>query len=264
MLKKLIDITKEAGEIIKEGFNAPKKITHKGSIDLVTQYDVKVEKFLLEKLSELFPNYMLIAEESYKNETTKNNRIYIDPIDGTTNFVHSIPHVAISIGVVKDNELYLAVVYNPILNECYSAQKGMGATLNDKPIHVNSTNHTILNSLIATGFPYSISSKDREKSQKAVNWVIPKVEKILTKSQGIRRLGSAALDLCYVANGSFEGYYEAFLLPWDISAGILIVQEAGGKVTTDKNKSYDLNEDNIVVATNGYIHEELINTLIMV
>jgi len=261
MLEELIAITKEAGEIIKDGFNAPKDITHKGSIDLVTQYDVKVEKFLLEKLSKLFPDFMLIAEESYKNESPIKNRIYIDPIDGTTNFVHSIPFVAISIGVVKNNELYLAVVYNPILDECYSAQKSMGASLNGVPIHVNSTNHTILNSLIATGFPYAISSSDSKKSQNTVNWVMPKVEKILTSSQGIRRLGSAALDLCYVARGSFEGYYEAFLLPWDVSAGILIVQEAGGIVTTDKNRAYNLDKDNIVVATNSHIHKELLDLL---
>jgi len=261
MLEKLIAITKEAGKIIKDGFNESKEITHKGSIDLVTQYDVKVEKFLLEKLSILFPDYMLIAEESYKNEKPTKDRIYIDPIDGTTNFVHSIPFVAISIGVVKNNELYLAVVYNPILDECYSAQKSMGAMLNGAHIYVNSTNHTILNSLIATGFPYAISSQDREKSQNAVNWVMPKVEKILTSSQGIRRLGSAALDLCYVARGSFEGYYEAFLLPWDVSAGILIVQEAGGVVTTQKNENYNLDKDNIVIATNGHIHKELLDLL---
>jgi len=261
MLEKLIAITKEAAKIIKDGFNESKEITHKGSIDLVTQYDVKVEKFLLEKLALLFPDYMLIAEESYKNEKPTKNRIYIDPIDGTTNFVHSIPFVAVSIGVVKNNELYLAVVYNPILDECYSAQKSMGATLNGVPIHVNSTNHTILSSLIATGFPYAISNQDRDKSQNAVKWVMPRVEKILTSSQGIRRLGSAALDLCYVARGSFEGYYEAFLLPWDVSAGILIVQEAGGVVTTQNNENYNLDKDNIVVATNGHIHKELLSSI---
>jgi len=258
MLNELISLTKEAGEIIKEGFYSTKEITKKGNIDLVTQYDVKVENFLLEKLSKLFPNYMLIAEESYKNETVTKNRIYIDPIDGTTNFVHSIPFVAISIGVVKNNELYLAVVYNPILNECYSAQKGMGTSLNGVPITVNKTNKKIINSLIATGFPYAISSENKEKSQNAVDWVLPKIENILTKSQGIRRLGSAALDLCYVARGSFEGYYEAFLLPWDVSAGILIVQEAGGVVTTNENMKYDLDKNNIVVATNGFIHNELL------
>jgi len=261
MLNALIDIVKEAGEIIKEGFHAPKDITKKGSIDLVTQYDLKVEKFLLEKLAVLFPDYMLIGEESYKNESVTKNRIYIDPIDGTTNFVHSIPFVAISIGVVKDNSLYMAVVYNPILDECFSAIKGNGAYLNAKKISVNATNHTLLDSLIATGFPYAISSSEKEKSQNAVDWVIPKIEKILTNSQGIRRLGSAALDLCYVAKGSFEGYYEAFLLPWDVSAGILIVQEAGGIVTTDTNSSYDLDKDNIVIATNGHIHEELLERI---
>ena len=184
-----------------------------------------------------------------------NNSIIIDPIDGTTNFVNGVPHTAISVGVYKNKKPYLAVVYNPILDELYTAKIGKGAYLNGKKLKV-STEDNFQKSLIATGFPYTSGSDEND-----LNDVVKRIKDVLPLCQDLRRLGSASLDLCYVACGTYEGYYEMNLRAWDVSAGILIVTEAGGKISNINGDEYTLFEDKFLVASNGKIHNEFIKNL---
>ncbi len=255
MINKLIDIVKEAGSLFKEGYNSEKLIEFKGGKDLVTQYDKEIEKLLIQRCSSFFKDFNIIAEESQNNTGEFGNSIIIDPIDGTTNFVNRVPHCAISIGVYKEKKSYIGIVYNPILNELYSAKAGEGAYLNGKLIHVSS-DENFQTSLISTGFPYTGATNKND-----LDWVIKNLQRILPKCQDIRRLGSASIDLCMVANGVYEGYYEINLKPWDVSAGILILEEAGGKVTNSHNLKYDMFNDRCTVASNGKIHDKLISYL---
>ena len=219
MKKELIKIIKDAGKILKEGFYTDKNISFKAKKDLVTQFDVAVEEYLKKKFSKKFKEFNIIAEESDNENIEFNNSIIIDPIDGTTNFVNGVPHTAISVGVYKNKKPYLAVVYNPILDELYTAKIGKGAYLNGKKLKVSSEDN-FQKALIASGFPYSSST-----NQDDLNDVIKKLKDILPLCQDIRRLGSASIDLCMVARGTFEGYYEMNLKAWDVSAGILILTD---------------------------------------
>jgi myo-inositol-1(or 4)-monophosphatase len=248
MLKEFIGIVKEAGEIFKNGFYSVKQVNLKGKKDLVTEYDIKVEEFLKEKFRKF--NYSIIAEESEKDEF--DNSIIIDPIDGTTNFFHQIPHCAISVGVYENKKAKFGIVYNPILDELFYAEVGNGAYKNKKRIKVSNFNN-FQRALIATGFPYS-SAEDKDD----LSWVINRLNKILPNCQDIRRFGSAALDLCYVAEGKFEGFYEINLKPWDVSAGIIILREAGGIVSNDLGDEYNMFSDKCIVASNGLIHKEFL------
>jgi len=253
-LENLIKIVQSAGKLFEEGFNATKEIRYKGSVDLVTQYDVAVENFLKEKISKLLPEYTIIGEESSDEFMRATKAIYIDPIDGTTNFVHKIPVCAISVGVWIEGRAEVAIVYNPILNELFYAKRNEGAFCNGKKISVTSTD-SLQRSLLATGFPYTKVEKGRD-----YRWVLKTMENLLPYTQDIRRLGAASIDLCYVANGIFDGFYECNLKPWDVAAGILLVEEAGGKVSNHKGETYHLG-DPIIVATNGCNHNALIEKL---
>ena len=255
MKKELIKIIKKAGKILKKGYYSNKDVTFKAKKDLVTKYDVAVENYLKKKFSKKFKEFNIIAEESDNTLIEFNNSIIIDPIDGTTNFVNGVPHTAISVGVYKDKKPYLAIVYNPILDELYEAKIGKGAYLNGKKLEV-SKEEDFQKALIATGFPYSSGTNSDD-----LNDVIKKLKDILPLCQDIRRLGSASIDLCMVAKGTFEGYYEMNLKAWDVSAGILILTEAGGTVSTIDGSEYKLFEDKYIVATNGKIHNELIKNL---
>jgi myo-inositol-1(or 4)-monophosphatase len=247
-------IAREASSLFTEGYNAAKEITYKGSVDLVTQYDLQVELLLKEKLSEAFPEYTLIGEETAREVTHPEKAIYIDPIDGTTNFVHGIPFCAISIGLFEAGRPAAAVVYLPILGELYSAEAGRGAFLNGERIRVSG--ETVLERcLMATGFPYTKVEQGGD-----YEWVLGTMRTLLPCTRDIRRLGSASVDLCYVARGTFEGFYEVNLKPWDVAAGWLIVEEAGGKVSKEDGSAYGLGE-RIIVATNGKIHKTLIEKL---
>ena len=251
---KLIDIVKEAGEILKYGYYHSKKIGFKSEVDLVTEYDLKIENFLKERLKDLYPAFEIVAEESFKEAQIPSKAIFIDPIDGTTNFVHSIAYTCISVGIWEEGEPIEGVVYNPILDELFFAKRGEGAFLNDKRVFVSNTSK-LINSLIATGFPYT-----KIEMGKDYRWVIDTMKKILPKTRDIRRLGSAAIDLCYVACGRFSGFYEVNLKPWDVAAGILMVKEAGGKVYNHKGEEYRFGD--IIVATNSKIDRELIDSLV--
>jgi myo-inositol-1(or 4)-monophosphatase len=250
-VRKLEKIALDAGEILKEGFYKKKEVFHKGVVDLVTQYDRDVEQFIIKELERDFSDYLIVAEESKKSKSKSSRAIYIDPIDGTTNFVHKIPHFAVSIGLYEDDKALCGVVYNPILEEMFVAVIGEGAYKNGSKLSV-STQQNLQNSLIATGFPYSKVERGRD-----YEWVVEKFAKLLPNIQDFRRFGSAALDLCYLAEGRFEGFYEINLEPWDVSAGVLIVEEAGGEISNLVGESYQLGEYGIV-ATNGIIHSKLL------
>ncbi len=255
MIDKIVEIVKEASVILKEGYFKNKDVNFKGKKDLVTKYDVAVENFLKEKLSLEFKQFNIIAEESDNSNIEFNNSIIIDPIDGTTNFVNQVPHTCISLGVYKDKKPFIGVVYNPILDELYTAQVGHGAYLNGEKLKVSKEND-FQKALLSTGFPYTSGTCEDD-----LNDVIKKIKDILPKCQDIRRLGSAAIDLCYVAKGTYEGYYEMNLKAWDVSAGLIILQEAGGKVSNIDGDEYTLFEDKYIVASNSYIHEDLIKNL---
>lgn len=252
---RLKQIARKAGKIVKEGYSSHKEVSHKGVVDLVTEYDVRTEKYIITELAKHFPDYTLVGEESHEGGGYHYDKaIYIDPIDGTTNFVHGIPHLAISIGVWEEGKPKYAVVYNPILEEMFWAEKGQGAYCNDVHIQV-STQDRLQNALIATGFPYAKVNAGIE-----YRWVVACITNLLPHIQDIRRLGAAAIDLCYLAQGRVEAFYEIDLKPWDVAGGILIVQEAGGKVSNVKGEKFDF-DDKSIVASNSKVHEQLLEKL---
>ncbi|HFS85114.1 MAG TPA: inositol monophosphatase [Epsilonproteobacteria bacterium] len=254
-IETLKQIALDAGKIVKEGYHSTKEVKHKGTVDLVTEYDVKTEQFVLAQLKETFPGYTLVGEESHSGSYHYDKAIYIDPIDGTTNFVHGIPHLAVSIGVWEKGEPTLAVVYNPILDELFWAEKGKGAYLGETKLQV-SEQAQLQSALIATGFPYAKADAGPE-----YRWVIECMTRILPYIQDIRRLGAAAPDLCYLAQGKTEAFYEIDLKPWDVAAGILILREAGGKVSNVKGEPYNF-DDKSIVASNGHVHTQLLDKLV--
>ncbi|MDM5263674.1 inositol monophosphatase family protein [Sulfurovum sp. XTW-4] len=251
----LKQIAREAGRIVKEGYASHHKgVSHKGVVDLVTEFDLKTEAFILDQLKKAFPEHTLVGEESHHGIYHYDKAIYIDPIDGTTNFVHGIPHLAISLGVWEQGRPTLAVVYNPILEELFWAVHGEGAYCNGQRLEV-SLQSELQNALIATGFPYTKVNAGIE-----YQWVIKCMTNLLPHIQDIRRLGAAAIDLCYLAQGKVEAFYEIDLKPWDVAAGILIVQEAGGKISNVDNQPFDF-DDKSIVASNGKVHQQLIHYL---
>ena len=251
-IERLKTIALEAGKLVREGYHASKTIHHKGVVDLVTDYDVRVEELILKRLAEHFPEHTHVGEESYHGSYDHARAIYIDPIDGTTNFIHGIPHLGISLGLWEAGRPMLAVVYNPILGELFWAEAGEGAYLNDTPLHV-SPQTDLQQALIGTGFPYAKVNQGPE-----YHWVIDRLTSLLPHIRDIRRLGAAAIDLCYLAQGKIDAFYEIDLKPWDVAAGILIVQEAGGQVSTLTGERYALGDKGIV-ASNGRVHGALLD-----
>ena len=246
-IEQLKTIAIEAGKLVREGYHTTKTVQHKGVVDLVTEYDVRVEALILKRLAEHFPEHTLVGEESHQGAYAHEKGIYIDPIDGTTNFIHGIPHLGISLGVWEAGVPILAVVYNPILNELFWAEAGAGAYCNDAPLRV-SDQDTLQQSLIGTGFPYAKVNQGAE-----YHWVIDRLTSLLPHIRDIRRLGAAAIDLCYLAQGRTDAFYEIDLKPWDVAAGILIVQEAGGHVSNLIGEPYAVSDKGIV-ASNGQVH----------
>jgi len=247
-------IALSAAPLFMEGYNHAKSITYKSAVDLVTEYDVKVELFLKEKLSATFPDHTLVGEETNEGNMHPEKAIYIDPIDGTTNYVHGIPFCAISIGIWEGGKAVAGVVYNPVLDELFYAEKGRGAFCNGERLQVSEA-QSLEKSLIATGFPYTKMEQGED-----FRWVMKSMEAMLPCTRDMRRLGSAAMDLCYVARGTFEGFYEVNLKPWDVAAGILMVEEAGGEVSRRDGGAYTFDE-RIVVASNGHIHDAIVEKL---
>lgn len=218
---------------------------------LVSYVDKKAEEQLVVGLSIILPDSGFQTEEDTKDDLNKEYTWIIDPLDGTNNYLHQIPHFAISIALEHEGEVLLGIVYDPVKKECFSAIKGNGAFLNGRPIHVSEIK-TIEEAILATGFPYTNDYSTQNYVNILIHW--------LTNSRGIRRLGSAALDLVYVACGRFDFYYEAFLNPWDVKAGILIVREAGGKVSDFLGSEQNLNGTQ-TVSTNSHLHWMVLNTI---
>ncbi len=247
-LEAAIAAAKAAGEVLRNGFGQHQEVKYKGEVDLVTKADENAEQTIKGILQETFPHYGMLAEESGSLEGEGDTRWIVDPLDGTTNYAHGVPVFCTSIALEKDSEVVLGVVHDPVANEIYAAERGSGATLNGEPILVSHTDEPI-RALLATGFPY-----DRNEVPVALEIF----GQFALRTQSMRRLGSAALDLCYVAAGRLDGYYERGIKVWDIAAGVLILREAGGKVTDYSGHELDL-ERGEVVASNGPLHPDLVS-----
>lgn len=241
-------IAHKAGDIVVEASTRAKKVVHKGRVDLVTETDLAVEDMLKEELAALLPGSDFLAEETAKDTEPGELTWIIDPLDGTTNFAHGLPMVANSIGLWHRDRIVLGVVNLPLMGEMFTAVEGRGAFMNDAPISV--TGETSLErSVLATGFPYAIEDH--------LETILKHLERLLPLTQGIRRPGAAALDLAYVACGRYEGFYESALNSWDTAAGLLLVKEAGGRISEfDASTPYAFGSGTIL-ATNGHIHDEL-------
>lgn len=248
------EISLEAGSILLRGFRSAKTvISYKSKTDLVTDADRASEKHLVERISKRFPDHAIIAEEGSRKEAAGDYLWYVDPLDGTNNYAHGLPFFCVSIGVysITMKKVVAAVVYNPFLDELFTAVRGGGAFLNNKPIGVSLLDDIGV-SLVATGFPYDKATSDNNN--------LKEFNRIILRIQGIRRMGSAAIDLSYVACGRIDGYWEGKLKPWDMAGGSLIVEEAGGRVTSYDGGSFDP-EFPEIAATNGRIHDQLLSLL---
>jgi myo-inositol-1(or 4)-monophosphatase len=248
-----IAIAKEAGQILREEYALPPDIHYKGDVDLVTQADKRSEKAVVAGLSRQFPEHSIVAEEGTGHERSAEFRWYVDPLDGTTNFAHKYPCFAVSIALAQNNVVLAGVVYNPIYEELFAAARGEGATLNGKKISVSKVT-TLSTSLLCTGFPVH---------KRRANPNIHYYYDFTMRSHGVRRDGSAALDLASVAAGRFDGFWEFGLKSWDTGAGVLLVQEAGGAISDFEGQPYELGGP-VVLATNGLIHEEMRTTALAI
>ena len=253
MLKHTLLKATEAGAAeLSRFFNGDFKISNKeGMNNLVTEADHAAEKAIFKVIREEFPGHYILSEETGEIVMDSAYKWIIDPIDGTVNFANGIPLCCVSIGVEHNGIMIMGAVYNPFLNELFFAQKGFGATLNNKIIKVSDKTE-VIHSCLVTGFPYTYLD--------APNGPLQVFEKLIRKGIPVRRLGSAAIDLCWVAAGRFDGFYEHKLQAWDSAAGFLIVKEAGGSVTDLKGQPYSPYQPGII-ATNGKIHEELISVV---
>jgi myo-inositol-1(or 4)-monophosphatase len=251
MLKQtLIEAIEAGGAELKKFFNSDFKISHKEGVNnLVTEADHAAEAAILTVIKKKFPGHQVLAEETGHHINDSNYKWIIDPIDGTVNFAHGIPLCSVSIAIEKDGEVIMSSVYAPILNELYFAEKGKGAFLNDKKISV-SNETSVLKSCLVTGFPYTYITMQ--------NGPVEVFGRLVKKGIPVRRLGSACIDLCWVACGRFDGFYEHKLEPWDSAAGYLIVEEAGGRVTDHNGNRFSIYQHRIL-ATNGKIHDEMLN-----
>ncbi len=236
-----------AGNIIRQNLNKSLEIDFKGRANAVTQVDRESENTIISIIKDKYPNHSIIAEERPAIDTTSDYKWIIDPLDGTTNYIHGFPVFSISIALAFRNDVILGTVYDPLRNELFSAIKNFGAYLNKKKIRV-STVKKLTAALVATGFPYEVQENFY------LNMKI--FQNMYKNTQGVRRAGSAAIDLCYVACGRLDGFWEFDLNPWDIAAGALIVKEAGGLVTDTENNTYRL-ENQHIIASNQLIHREM-------
>ena len=241
----------EGARILRANFGKKRNVQKKGAKDLLTESDIESERLIIETIRKVFPEHGILAEESGGDNNGAECIWIIDPLDGTTNFAHNLGLFAVSIAFSIKDDITAGIVLNPITGELFTAIKGEGAELNGMPIHVSETT-SLSDSLLVTGFPYN--TKDIIKSLQA------RFFNCLNASQGIRRLGSAALDLCYVASGRFEGFWEENLKPWDTAAGFIIAREAGGRISDFSGNPYNIYK-NEILATNGKIHKEMTGLL---
>jgi len=246
-LRVALEAARAAGEVLRDGFEARPEIRYKGEVDLVTETDERAEEVIKGALLGAYPSYGMLGEEGGETPGEEDARWIVDPLDGTTNFAHKLPMFAVSIALEKVGEVVLGVVYDPIGEEMFTAERGGGARLNDEGIGVSDANE-LVRALVVTGFPY-----ERDEVPAAVDLF----GRFATRAQGMRRLGSAALDLCYVAAGRLDAYYERGIHAWDVAAAGLILEEAGGTITDYKGNPFEL-EGEEMVASNGPLHPALI------
>lgn len=249
--KAAAEAAQKAGKMLRDNINKSVEIFFKGSVDLVTNFDNQSQRMIFAHLSTRFPDHDFLAEEGLNEEKGAEFRWIIDPLDGTTNYAHHFPIFCVTLALERKGKIVLGVVYDPMREELFSAVIGEGAFLNAKEIRVSSVDD-LDKSLIATGFPYDVRVSNVNNIKHFNNF--------MTRVQAVRRCGSAALDLCYVACGRFDGFWELKLKPWDTAAGALIVQEAGGKVSDFKNNEFS-NFGIEILATNGLIHQQMVDVL---
>lgn len=246
-----VEAATSAGKLLRDGIDKVAWVKHKGEINLVTEMDIKSEHLIKTTINRAFPDHQIMAEESDVPKKRSAHRWIVDPLDGTTNYAHGFYMYCVSIALEIDGVVELGVVYDPVLEELFTAIRGRGATMNGKPLKVSQT-PTLTDALLVTGFPYDLRTSDVNNLD---NW-----NELSLRAQALRRLGSAALDLCYVAMGRFEGFWELKLYPWDVAAGALIVEEAGGTVTAFGGEPFSVYAKEIL-ATNGKIHPEMVEIL---
>jgi len=251
-LEEAVFIAQKAGRMLKENLGRSIHIEYKdNNLNLVTEMDKRAERMITEHLKRRFPAHNIIAEEGTRINQKSEFLWIIDPLDGTTNYAHRIPWFAVSIALHGKGDPLVGVIYNPSRDEMFTAISGEGAYLNGLPMRV-STREDVSSSLLCTGFPYYI----REKPDRVIN----NMRKFLLKTGGVRRFGAAALDLAYVSAGIYDGFWEEGLKPWDTAAGILMVEEAGGRITNFKGENYKVSDD-AIVASNGRIHNGMLEII---
>lgn len=251
-LQELETIAIGAGAIIRDGFGDVHQVAFKSEVDLVTEIDHRAEVYILREIREKYPEHRIVAEESGITEGEDAHSWYIDPLDGTINYAHNIPIFAVSIAYAELGEVRLGVVYAPLLQECFTAERGQGAWLNGKPIGASQTQE-LINGLLVTGFA-------NDQRQNPIN--LEYFRRFALQARGLRRLGSAALDLCYVAAGRFDGYWEPFINPWDIAAGVLIATESGVVTTQVYGEPVSLQPPCSILAAPPAMHRLMLDVLL--
>jgi myo-inositol-1(or 4)-monophosphatase len=252
-------LARKSGEIIRAGYNPRPgfgdslKIDFKGEIDLVTEVDRQSEALLIDEIRSRFPDHSIIAEESGRWDGSRDHRWYIDPLDGTINFAHGLPNFTVSLAYEEHGEVILGVVYDPIMDECFTAERGRGAYLNGEPVRASQV-QDLGQSLLVTGFPYDVRTNPANNLDLYARFSL--------LSQGVRRLGSAAQDLCYVASGRLDGFWELSIYSWDIAAGSLIAREAGARVTRHNGDPEILSPPNSILAANPALHAQMLEILL--
>ena len=246
LLARMTAISREAGRLIMTYFERRIGYEYKGDVDLVTEADRASEKLIVERIRQHFPSHDIVGEEGTRKDTGSDYRWYVDPLDGTTNFAHGYPVFCVSLGVEGTDGIVAGVLYDPTRDELFAAEKGSGASLNGRPIQVSNTKK-LSESLLATGFP----SHKRHKNPN-----IHFYHQLTLRSHGLRRAGSAALDLANVASGRYDGFWEFNLNPWDTAAGVLLVTEAGGLVSRFDGSPWRIDSSE-TLASNGILHKEL-------
>ncbi len=251
MLKNtLLEAVKSAGQVLSRFMDTEYLVSNKEGINnLVTEADHASEKVIIEIISRNFPGHHILSEECGDIVQDSEYKWIIDPIDGTVNFAHGIPICCVSIGIEKDGKMVMGAIYNPFMRELFFAERGKGAVLNDKPIAV-SRKEKVENACLVTGFPYTYLDEP--------NGPLEVFQRFIRKGIPVRRLGSAAIDLAWVACGRFDGFYEHKLQAWDSAAGFILVEEAGGKVTNLQGETYSPYQPGII-ATNGILHNDILN-----
>jgi len=246
-LEVAVEAAKLGGDVLRQYYQQKKGIEYKGEIDIVTDADKRSEKLIVDLLSARFPKHSILAEEGTDMSQPSEFRWVIDPLDGTTNFAHDYPLFCVSVALEKNGEVIVGAVYHPIFDELFVTEKHGGAYLNGRKISVSKVDR-LRNALLSTGFPYDVLADPAE--------ALRHFESFIHTAQAVRRDGSAALDLCYLAMGRFDGFWELRLKPWDTAAGILMVTEAGGQVTDFGSGAYSIYQDQIL-ASNGLLHDQM-------